>query len=285
MKKEIFLLLLLLIPIALAVEYPQPSNYVSDYANIISPEYEQRINQLAREIEKNTTVEIAVLTVDNLQGLDRETYAVEIFKQWGIGKKDIDNGLLILVALEERQYRIEVGYGLEPIITDARAGRIGRNNLVPNFQAGDYDKGIHEAILDIKGLIESDSSIISQYAKPDKTLPLTALFYPLILLFFFIGPLINHFTKKIESKKKKLGIKFGIGGIIFIALLFLSISLAIIVIFIYMLSLLPRRGMRGPGLIYVGGFGGGFRGGGGFGGGFGGFGGGFSGGGGAGGGW
>ena len=124
MKKAIFFLLfLLVIPLALAVEYPKSINYVSDYANIISPEYEQLINQLAREIEDNTTVEIAILVVDNLQGLDRETYVVEIFKQWGIGKKDVNNGLLILVALEEQQYRIEIGYGLEPIITDATAGR------------------------------------------------------------------------------------------------------------------------------------------------------------------
>jgi len=284
-KKAIFFLLfLLVIPLALAVEYPKSINYVSDYANIISPEYEQLINQLAREIEDNTTVELAILVVDNLQGLDRETYVVEIFKQWGIGKKDINNGLLILVALEEQQYRIEVGYGLEPIITDATAGRIGRNNLVPNFKAGDYGKGIHEAILDINGFLNNDPSIISQYAKPDK-IPITAFLYPLILLVFFIGAVIKYFTKNIQSKKKRLGIRIGIGGTIFIALLFLSVVLAAIVIFIYMIALLPGRGMRGPGLIYLGGFGGGFRGGGGFGGGFGGFGGGFSGGGGAGGGW
>ena len=286
MKKAIFFLLfLLVIPLALAVEYPKSINYVSDYANIISPEYEQLINQLAREIEDNTTVELAILAVDNLQGLDRETYVVEIFKQWGIGKKDVNNGLLILVALEERQYRIEIGYGLEPIITDATAGRIGRNNLVPNFKAGDYGKGIHEAILDIKGLLDNDPSIISQYAKPDRTPMPTALLYPLILLILFIGTVIKYSTKNIKSKKKRLGVRFGIGGLIFIALLYLSIIAAVIVTFIYMIALLPGRGMRGPGLIYMGGFGGGFRGSGGFGGGFGGFGGGFSGGGGAGGGW
>ena len=288
MKKAIFLLLLLLIPLAAAIEYPKPINYVSDYADIIPPEYEQRINQLAQEIERNTTVEIAILTVNNLQGLDRETYAVEIFEQWGIGKKDVNNGLLILVAAEERQYRIEVGYGLEPIITDATAGRIGRNRLVPNFQAGEYGRGIYEAVFDIKGLAEQDPSVVSRYSQKESTNIILRFLYPLILLFFFIGPLINHFTKKIKNKKKKLGIKLSIGGIILVLLLFVSVILAIMFLFIYAFTFTPGKAgrMRGPGMIYIGGFGGGFRGGGGFGGGgFGGFGGGFSGGGGAGGGW
>ncbi len=78
------LLLLLLIPLASAVDYPSPKGYVSDYADVITPEDEARIETLLSNLEDETTVEVAVLTVENLQGLDRETYAVEIFEEWGI---------------------------------------------------------------------------------------------------------------------------------------------------------------------------------------------------------
>ena len=124
--KKLFIIFLLLLPIALAATYT-PINYVSDYADIIDAESEAKINSLAAAIEKNSTVEIAVLTIPAVEG-DINQFTVDIFKQWGIGKKDIDNGLLILIAPNEHEWRMEVGYGLEPVLTDAMAGRIGREH-------------------------------------------------------------------------------------------------------------------------------------------------------------
>src|SRR3989338_777496 len=104
-----FLIILLFAASAYALEFPKLTNYVTDNANVIDDSYESEINSKLSKIELNTTVEIAVVTVESLQGSDIETFAVELFKKAGIGKKDINNGLLILVAPNEHKYRIEVG--------------------------------------------------------------------------------------------------------------------------------------------------------------------------------
>ena len=148
---------------AMAANYPELTGFVTDTADMIDPGYEARINQLCGEIEKNSTVEIAVVTVESLEGLTRERYAVELFERAGIGKKDRDNGLLILIANEEREYRVEVGYGLEHIITDSRKVDIGDGILVPNFKTGEFGKGVYEAILAIEGLIGGHDEVLSEY--------------------------------------------------------------------------------------------------------------------------
>ena len=133
----ILIALLLITPI-LAVDYPNLNDFVTDEANIISPEYEQQIEQLAKAIEQETTVEIAIVTVLSLEGLTKEQYALELFEKEGIGKEDKDNGLLILVALEEREYRVEVGYGLEGSIPDASKVSLGTKILEPNFKENEF---------------------------------------------------------------------------------------------------------------------------------------------------
>jgi uncharacterized protein len=142
-----FLLFLIFIPLANAVEYPSPTGYVNDFANILSPGDIARLNNEITAIEKATTVEIAIVMVDSLQGVSVEEYAVKLFEKWGIGKKGTDNGLLILVSKNDREYRIETGYGLEGTITDARANRIGREILEPNFKKGEYGNGLYSALV------------------------------------------------------------------------------------------------------------------------------------------
>jgi len=165
MSKWILLfLLILLVPTAGAVNYPQLRGFVTDNANIVEPEYEAKIAQLAEKIEKETTVEIAVVTVESFEGESREMYAVKLFEQAGIGKKDKDNGLLILVAKQEREYRFEVGYGLEGIITDSMRANIGERVIVPNFRNGEYGRGIYEAVLVIEGLLTGNEEVVSRYS-------------------------------------------------------------------------------------------------------------------------
>lgn len=174
MKPEITKLSLVLIVLILcastaaAVNYPQLTGFVTDGADMIDPAYETKITELATKIERETTVEIAVVTVESLEGESREMYAVKLFEQSGIGKKDKDNGLLILVAKQEREYRFEVGYGLEGVITDSMKVNIGDRIIVPNFKNGEYGKGIHESIVVIEKLLEGDEGVISQYStEPD----------------------------------------------------------------------------------------------------------------------
>ncbi len=164
----ILLILLSALPAVAAVDYPQLTGFVTDDADMIDTVYESKITELAEKIEGATTVEIAVVTVGSLEGESKEMYAVKLFEQAGIGKKDKDNGLLILVAKQERKYRFEVGYGLEGVITDSMKVNIGDRILTPNFRSGEYGRGIYESMLVIEGLLEGDEEVISEYSMNDQ---------------------------------------------------------------------------------------------------------------------
>jgi uncharacterized protein len=166
-KPSVILILLILLstlPVVAAVDYPQLTGFVTDDADMIDPAYEAKITELAKNIEGATTVEIAVVTVESLEGESRDMYAVKLFEQADIGKKDKDNGLLILVAKQERKYKFEVGYGLEGVITDSMKVNIGDRIITPNFKNGEYGKGIYEAMIVIEGLLEDDEEVISEYS-------------------------------------------------------------------------------------------------------------------------
>ena len=128
-------------------------------------------------------------TVENLQGITIEEYAVELFEKWGIGKKDEDNGLLILVAVEEREVRIEVGYGLEGVITDLEAGNIINDIMVPNFKNGEFGKGIYESVVVVSSQISGEEDYESltpiESAPPTRSFPFGS---PFAFICCFFGP-------------------------------------------------------------------------------------------------
>ena len=126
-------------------------------------EYRQKITDLADKINKETTVEIAVLTIESLEGDSPENYALQTFRQNGVGKKDNNNGLLILVAKNDRKYKFEMGYGLEGTIPDAMKVPIGDKIITPNFRNGDYGKGIYESMIVIEGLVTNNTEVLSKY--------------------------------------------------------------------------------------------------------------------------
>ena len=136
----------------------RPTGYVTDLAGIIKPAAKQQLEALATELEQKTGAQLAVVTVKSLDGNDAATYANNLFKQLGIGKKKEDNGVLLLVAPNDRKYWTEVGYGLEPIITDARAGDAGRLAR-PYFRDGDYSSGIAAAAWHLAKLIADDKGV------------------------------------------------------------------------------------------------------------------------------
>ena len=137
-----------------------PTGYVNDFAGILTTEQRQFLETKIGSFEKNTSNEISVVTVPNLGGDTIENFAVKLFQDWGIGKNKKDNGVLLLVARNDRRMKIEVGYGLEGALTDAQSFWIIQNILKPAFQKGDYYGGI-------SGGVDSITSIIKGEFKPD----------------------------------------------------------------------------------------------------------------------
>jgi uncharacterized protein len=281
-KKPILLLLiLLLLPIVLA-EIPAYKGYVTDNANILG-DYGPQIEKLCEEIEKNTTAEVAVLTIESLEGEPLEEYSLSIARSWGIGKEEKDNGLLLLISVQDRKYRFETGYGLEGVLPDAKTGRIGRYILTPAFRQEEYGRGVHEALTEIKGLLQEDPSIVAKY-KPTTMGTFGGLIvfgYLILLLILLVA------TEKLKKHKWKTraGADAAIIAIsIFLGLTYLMIALVLSVMFWILAAQVAfmKKGGHGGGIIW-GGFG---RSSGGLGrGGFGGFGGGGFGGGGSSGSW
>lgn len=163
MKKFFTLALIGALSVSLSVFAYQspgkPSGFVNDFAHILSNDQIATLENRLIGIEASTTVEISVVTIPSLGGETIESYANELFQEWGIGKKGKDNGLLLLIAPNEREMRIEVGYGLEPTITDGRASAIIRNTLVPAFRSENYYIGVDQSIREIEALLLGDTSI------------------------------------------------------------------------------------------------------------------------------
>lgn len=182
MKKWLSVLLMLCmilifaIPIVGAVEHPVLTEHITDNAGIINPEYRQKIGDLLNRIEKESTAEVAVLTVKSLDGEDKSVYATEVGQKSGIGKGDVDNGLLLLIAMDDGQgngkgaYFVATGYGLEGTLPDAAVFRINEEVLLPRLkqgkQTGDityYGQGIYEEMSVFEGLLTNNSEIVSKY--------------------------------------------------------------------------------------------------------------------------
>jgi uncharacterized protein len=138
----------------LAAALPRPAGRVNDVAGILDATTRTEIESIVREAERLTSAEIAVATVPSLDGMSVEEYANRLFHEWGIGKKDRDNGVLVLVAPNERKVRIEVGYGLEPILPDGLAGEIIRTEILPRFKENDYPGGTLAAVTRIAGIVQ-----------------------------------------------------------------------------------------------------------------------------------
>jgi uncharacterized protein len=168
--RRFYLLLVLLafIPAMAALEVPRLSGRVTDDAHILSPEARERITNLLKYHEDRTTNQVAVLTVPSLKDEDIESFAVRVFEKWKLGRKGKDNGVLILIAVQDRRMRIEVGYGLEGELTDLEAGRIIRNIMTPRFKANDFDVGVTKGVQAIIAKLEGREAAIPAEAPDSK---------------------------------------------------------------------------------------------------------------------
>jgi len=272
---------------------PEYQGFVNDYAGLLSPAVKTQLDTRLSQLEKETTAEVAVVTVKSLEGDSIDEYAVRLFEKWKIGKKDKNNGVLFLVALDDRKMRIEVGYGLEPLITDGRAGRIRDNDVIPRFKQDDYEGGIVSGVASIEKYIRDGTP-----PAPLEENPVKSAFGDWVGVLFFMT-IITIYLSGFMARSKNIWMG-GVWGAIAGAIIGLAIGgiVAIIVALLVFMLLglltdfvlsrnyqkLVESGKSTDWHRTGGGFWGGGGGGGG-GGGFGGFGGGSSGGGGASGGW
>src|SRR5271170_3888324 len=136
----------------------RPQGYVTDLAQVIDPATRTKLETLCAEVEQKAGAQIAVVTVRSFDGQSREDYAADLYKHLGIGSQKDSSGVLLLLAPAERQYKIEVGYGLEPVINDARAGDVGRA-MVPSLKTGDYSAAAMSGVTLLAQFIAADKGV------------------------------------------------------------------------------------------------------------------------------
>lgn len=159
MRKIYFLLLFLVLPFfSYAKDLPVPQGWVNDFGGVISADYKEKLTSLIQELEEKTTAEIAVVTVNSISPYGEIEYARLLFDNWKPGKKGKDNGVLVLLAVKERRWRIETGYGVEGILPDGLCGEIGRNYMVPYFKQGKYAEGLYNGVLKIYSIFMPGSN-------------------------------------------------------------------------------------------------------------------------------
>jgi uncharacterized protein len=239
-----------------SVSQLQPTGYVNDYANVLDAPTKARIENICQQVDQKARAQITLVTVNTLGGSDIETFAEELFKKWGVGYKGTDHGVMILYAIQDRRARVEVGYGLEPILPDGKVGGFQRE-AIPLMQGGDYSQALLLVTSRIADVIASDAGV----------------------------QLTNTVPRAPVRPVQQRGGGIGLGGVVVLIIIFLIIlftPLRSLLFWLLFSSIFGGRGGGfGGGYGGFGGGGGGWGGGGGGGGGFGGFGGGSSGGGGA----
>jgi len=156
MPRRLFAPLLLLVALAAHAQpaVPPLTARVTDLGGVLSAQTEQALELALAAHEDSTSNQVVVLTVPSLEGESVERYANRVFNAWGLGQAATNNGVLVLIARDEREMRVEVGYGLEGTLTDSRAGRIIRTSFIPSFRDGDYDAGTLAGVTAILGVLD-----------------------------------------------------------------------------------------------------------------------------------
>lgn len=192
----------------LAAEFPQPTGYVNDFSQMLSADFKQALEKNLSDFEKETNAEISVVTITSLEGEAVEEYAVRLFENWGIGKKTEDNGILLLISRDDRKMRLEVGYSLEPVVTDGRAGRIIREQMQPSFREEKYDEGVNLAVAKLEEYIRS--------GEPPQEAELVREKVSQFLVLFIFGTIFLIWLSAFLGRSKEFvtgGILGGLGGV------------------------------------------------------------------------
>jgi len=206
---------------------PTPTNsiYVQDYAHVLSNDVKSKINGIGTSLNQKTKAQVVVVTTKTLQETPLEEYSLGILRQWGIGDKKLNNGVVMLFVIDDKKSRIEVGYGLEGALPDAKTGQIQDEYMLPFFKKGEYDNGILNGYAAVAGVVANEYGVqFDGQSKPVKavsqekssffdtlsTIGIAIVIVALVILdFIFFG---GRFTLLILSLLNSRGGRGGGGG-------------------------------------------------------------------------
>lgn len=184
-----------ILPVSAAPTFPELTGRVVDDAGLLAPEDEKALAAELKSLEDNSFDQLVVVTLPSLQGYTIEDYGYQLGRHWGIGSAKLDNGALLIVAPNERKVRIEVGYGLEPILTDALTKIIIENAILPRFRAGDYASGIKDGVHDIVLSLTGDAAEVEARARARQDVDEPAIDWFTVLFYVAIFLLVIYLTR------------------------------------------------------------------------------------------
>ena len=140
---------------------------VNDYADLLTPTQETELETLYRSLEQEVGSQVALLTIESLHGIRIEDYSLKVANTWALGRRDVDDGVLITMAVEDRMVRIEVGYGLESVISNETASQIIQQNMIPEFKKGEFFKGLEQGSQEIVQRIRANPKLVGKRTMRD----------------------------------------------------------------------------------------------------------------------
>lgn len=220
-----------------SIDELEAKNYINDYANIIDEETEKLLNYKLYEYEASTTHQISVFTVNNINGDYIEHFSIKLAEKTKLGTKKNDNGVLMLISKDDRQVRIEVGYGLEGVVTDGVSSKIIKDNLIPSFKRGDYGEGVKEAVENIMR-IANDEIFAKEFVKKSRMSIFLEFFVTNFVFIFFFGIILFQWLSSVLGRTKSWWLGGLIGAIIGAAIIFFFGIVVIYVSLAFILTLL-----------------------------------------------
>jgi uncharacterized protein len=209
----------LVLALALALEPPAaPTARVNDYAGLLQPNERQRLESLIAERERATGTQVAVAIFRSLDGGSVEDFSIKLAEKWRIGQKGLDNGVIVVVFVDDRKVRLEVGYGLEPVIPDIVAGRIISETIAPRFRERRYAAGLEAAVQDIYARVDAGPGAPGHQATkpvPRPSWPITGLLVVGAIIVIVLGMEANRSRRFVGRRGYTAGRGGWSGPIIF----------------------------------------------------------------------
>jgi uncharacterized protein len=208
-------LLLVAAPALADVQVPSLSGRVVDQAGILNSAEKGRLTTKLKNLEDNASIQLVVVTLPSLRGSPIEDWGLTLGRTWGIGQKGKDNGVLLIVAPNDRELRIEVGYGLEGTLPDATANAIIRNVIVPRFKAGDMADGISDGVDAIVAVLSGSGEEFTP-SRREAVAQLLPRLLPILFIGFFVIMIIVNFIRQTMRPRGSRYYRNSSGGWIFV---------------------------------------------------------------------